>query len=474
MAGNISSLGIGSGVLTADVLDQLRASDEASIISPINTKIESNTKQKDAYTLLNSLMTTLKSNASALSYDTLFDTKEVTSSGEAVVTLDDGSLAESFTLETLALAKKDVTKLGALGAKDTAIAATGSGTLTIGSGTNSFTVDYTATMTLQDLAQAITDAGGDTFSASILQTAEGKYNLMISSKETGAEKALTITDTGGKLNAALFGAYNETSNPHGYQKVQEGSDASVKYNGILISRSSNSFDDLIQGVNISLKKEGDFSSIDIKMDKTPIIDEMTLFVESYNALISNLKDMTTSDSEAGTEGIFNNDSFVKSISREMASMLSLNVNGQSLMGLSSSYTNLSGESAVSSVFELSSDGTLSFSSTALENLIDKDPDSMKKLFSGETDEDGNFTNGIFNTLNEKLLTYTGSGKLLSNFSDGLDSAGTTLQESLTKAQASLDARYATMASRFAAYDSMISKINNSFASLQMMIDDSSS
>ncbi|MDD2905980.1 MAG: flagellar filament capping protein FliD [Sulfurimonas sp.] len=472
MAGNISSLGIGSGVLTADVIDQLRAADEAAIVTPIDKSIEQNQKQKDAYTLLNSLVTSFKANASALSYDTLFDNKEVTSSGDAVVTLDAGSIAESFTLETLTLATKDITKLGALAARDTAIVASGSGVLTINNGTDSFTIDYTATMTLEELAQAITDAGGDTFSASILQTDEGAFNLIVSSKETGTDQALTLTDTGGKLSATLFAAYDETTNPTGYQKVQDASNASFKYNGILVSRSTNNFDDLIQGANISLIKAGDISNIGITMDKTPIVDEVKLFVESYNSLISNLKDMTIADLNTGTEGVFSNDSFIKSISREVTALLSTTINGQSLMGLSASSTSITGVSTSSAVFDLSSDGTLSFNSSALEKMIDTDPSGMQKLFSGETDADGVFTNGIFNTMNDKLQDYIGSNSLLSKFSDGLDNTSKKLNDSLTKAKESLDVRYATMASRFAAYDAMIARINAQFSSLQMMIDQS--
>jgi flagellar hook-associated protein 2 len=455
MAGNISSLGIGSGVLTADVIDQLRAADESAIITPINNNIELNTQKQDAYSLLTSLMTTFKSSASALSYDTLFDNKEVNVSGDAEVTVDEGMNVESFSLETLTLAKKDITKLGAVADRDETLIAASSGVLTIANGDDSFEISYNATMTLEDLAQAITDAGGDTFSASILQTGEGAFNLVISSKETGAGQVLTVTDTSGNLDSALFTAQDDDTNPYGYEKVQDGTDASFKYNGILASRSTNSFSDFLSGVNITLNKEGDFSNVNISLDKTPIVDEVQLLVDSYNELVSNLSDMTLSDTETGKEGVFNNDSFIKSIARDLSAMMTQFKNGDSLVNYG---------------IELNQNGIMSFKSSVLEAKIDADPTAVQKFFSGSTDEDGNFTPGIFNDIDEKLLGYTGANKLFASYATALDVESKNYAESLTSAKESLDARYSTMSSRFAAYDAMISRINAQFSSLQMIID----
>jgi flagellar hook-associated protein 2 len=455
MAGNISSLGIGSGVLTADVIDQLRAADESAIITPINNKIDLNQQKQDAYSLLTSLMTTFKSSASALSYDTIFDNKEVNISGDAEVTIDEGMSVESFSLETISLAKKDITKLGAIADRDTTTIASSSGVLTIGTEDESFEINYDATMTLQDLAQAITDAGGDTFSASILQTGEGAFNLVISSKETGEAQALTVTDTSGKLDAALFAAQDDVTNPYGYEKVQDGSDAVFKYNGIQASRPTNSFNDFLSGVNITLNKEGDFSNVNISLDKAPIVDEVQLLVDGYNELVSNLNDMTTSNQETGTEGVFNNDSFIKSIARDLSSMMTQFLRNDSLVNYG---------------IALNEDGTMSFKSSVLESKIDNDADAVKKFFSGYSDEDGNFVSGIFNTIDESLNNYTAPGKLLTNYADALDTESKNFADSLASATASLDARYASMSSRFAAYDAMISRINAQFSSLQMMID----
>ncbi|DAB29063.1 MAG TPA: hypothetical protein CFH84_11670 [Sulfurimonas sp. UBA12504] len=450
----ISSLGIGSGVLTADVIDQLKAADEAAIIKPLDSKIALNTQKQEAYSLLSSLMTTFGAATSALSDDIIFENKTVDVSGEAEVTLNLGASVDSFTLETISLATKDVTKFGSLANKDATSVASGSGVLTIGGKE----INYTSSMKLQDLAQAITDAGGDSFSASILQTGSAAFSLVVSSKETGADNALTITDTSGLLDSALLAAYDETTNPTGYEKIQTAADASFKYNGISMTRSTNTISDVISGLNMTLRKEGDVSNVSIKLNKSAITDEMDNFVNAYNELFSSLTNMTTVDQEAGTEGVFNEDSFVKSISRELSNVVFAYKDGNSLFNFG---------------IDINDNGVMSFNKATLESKLDADEESVKLFFSGTLDDNGEPINGIFDTINDKVENYTGYGELFSSFETSLKTEGTNLGKSKLTAEESLRIRYETMAARFAAYDSIINQINSSFSSLQMTINNAS-
>lgn len=457
MASSISSLGIGSGVLTADVIDQLKEADTARIVKPLENKITINNQKQDAYKLLDSLMKTFKASASALSYDTIFDNKIVQSSGKAEVKIDSGATVDSFSLETVTLAKKDITKFGSVASPATTIA-TGAGVLKI----NNFEIAYDENTTLSDLAQSITEIAGDSVSASVLQTGDGAYNLVLSSKSTGASQTISISDTDdgtsgtGSLNAALFDPYNAITNPNGYEKVQTASDATFKYNGITMTRATNEISDLILGVNIKLKEEGDFSSVDVSQDTTAISDELKLFTDSYNALITNLHDMTLKDEASGAEGVFNGDSFVKSIARDLTrTITSLNTNNNSLINYG---------------IDLDRNGTMSFKKSTLETKLKEDPDAVKLFFTGGTNSEGNKVTGLFTTVDEKLKSYTGYGNLLSSFETNLKNEGTSLSKSHAAAKASLDTRYEIMAKRFTAYDGMISRINSQFSSLQMMID----
>ncbi|WP_324171520.1 flagellar filament capping protein FliD [Sulfurimonas sp.] len=464
MASAITSLGIGSGVLTSDVIDKLKNVDTSRIIKPIERKITLNNQKQDAQKLLTSLIKTFKASASALSYNTIFDNKSVEISGKSEIKVDAGATVESFTLETTTLAKKDITKLGAVASKVSDIASA-DGRLEIKIGSDpanpkkTLSIAYTAGMTLNDLTQAITEAAGDDISASVLQTGDGEYSLVLSSKSTGENSTLTINDVNGNLDASLFAAFDATTNPTGYEKVQAATDAKFKYNGIAMTRSTNEIKDIILGVNITLKKEGDFSRVDISQDTSKITGELKQFVDSYNTLITNIHDMTLKNKETGAEGVFNSNNFVKSISRELTKAITV---------LSSSNNSL-----LNYGIDLNRQGRMSFDSADFEKKLSNDPDSIKVFFSGGTDKDGNKTTGIFETIDERIKEYTGYGKLLSTFESDLKTEGRNLSKNHLNAQKSLDARYEIMSKRFMAYDAIISRINAQFSSLKMIIDSES-
>jgi flagellar hook-associated protein 2 len=465
MAGSISSLGIGSGVLTADVIDQLKSADESRIITPIDDKITLNTQQQDAEKLLSSLMSSFKASASSLSYDTLFDAKTVDVTGLAEVTVDAGANVESFTLETTTLAKKDVVQSGSF--TDSNITTVGSSnaadyagteTLDITINGTTYNIPYNETTTLDDLAQAITDGVSGNVKASVLQTGASAYSLVLTSATTGANQAITLTDSGGLLKNELL-AYDAATNPTGYQTIQAATDASFKYNGIAVTRSTNEISDLILGVNITLKSEGDISNINIKQNTTSITDEMQLFVDNYNNLISNLNDMTVYNKDTGAKGVFNDDSFIKSIRQDITQAITQRFGSESIIDYG---------------IDLTRDGTMTFDKSVLESKLASNPDTVKLFFTGGVDSSGNTKTGLFVNINDKLNSYTGYGKALSTFETSLQTDAQNLSDKKLSAQASLDARYEIMTKRFTAYDSIISRLNSQFSSLQQMIDAQSS
>ncbi|WP_457745043.1 flagellar filament capping protein FliD [Sulfurimonas sp.] len=458
MAGNISSLGIGSGVLTADVIDQLKSADESRIIKPIDNKIDLNSQKQKSYDLVSTYMNTLKGSTFALSNDTLFDNKTVDVSGNADVTIDPGANVQSFTLETTTLAKKDITKLGAVDSR-TASIASGTGVLNLEINGTTYGINYDDTTSLEDLAQSITEAAGTSIDASILETSNGKYSLVISSKETGANQAITITDTDdgtngtGSLDSALF----DDTVTDGYQKIQDSVDAVFKYNGIETTRSSNTIDDLVLGMSITLKEEGDFSNVTVSQDTGKIVDEVQLFVDNYNTLMQNLNDMTAYNKDTGALGVFQGDSFVNGLKRDISGIATSRFGTSSLMDYG---------------IDVDRYGVMSLDSSVLENKLQSDPESVKTFFSGGTDSSGNDVTGFFTNFDDNVKQYTGLGGLLTNFDSGLTKDATNLADSKTRAQASIDSRYEIMTKRFTAYDAMISRLNSSFSSLQMMIDSS--
>lgn len=324
-----------------------------------------------------------------------------------------------------------------------------------------YEINYTSSTTLSSLSESINSIAGASVKASTLQVGENDYRLVLTSVETGEDQVISIADSsGGALKSELL-AYDGTTNPTGMQELQAAKNASFKYNGVTISRSSNEIDDIITGVTINLLGETTSSAnISISQDVTAISDELSMFVSNYNSLMSEINNMTTSDTEAGTVGIFNGDSTINSIRREITKILtSINDSGLSL-----------GQFGI----DLSQTGVMTFNTSTFTTKFNEDKEASEKFFSGFTTLDSydnsTTTDGVFSTLSAYIESYTKSTGILYNLSNASTEAIASLTESKTRSQELLDARYNAMIARFSMYDSIISKLNNQFATLEQQIN----
>jgi len=445
----VNSLGLGSGVLTSDIIDKLRKADNANILDPLTKKISLANKKEDSYSLLSSLMDTFKSSTSALSNDSLYLGRSVSGNSDAVtVKADAGSDIQSFKLSNISLAKKDIWESQThVSATNKAIASLGSGTLSVAIGDKKVDINYDSTTTMDDIKNAINDNVGSVMTASTLPVGTDSYSLTVSADNTN--QAITFTDTNNNSDG-LKSILN-------LNNIQVQKEATFDYNGISISRPTNEISDLMSGVTITLNANqiaNESANINISQDSSSISSDLSTFVDNFNKLNSNLKSMTNSDPKASSGvGAFKGDTFVKSISEDIKTLiLNQDSNGNSLVdyGISVDKT-----------------GVMSFDSSVFKSKYAENPTVMQNFFDGTSTSDG-----IFKQLDTKMKGYTGSGKLLSDFSDQLTSSKKLLTDQYDKQKASLDARYNTMTKKFAAYDAMMSKLTNSFSSLQMIINTS--
>ncbi|HQS66656.1 MAG TPA: flagellar filament capping protein FliD [Sulfuricurvum sp.] len=458
MAGTINSLGIGSGVLTADIIDKLKNRDTSLIITPIDNKIVLQKQKGQALSLLNSLLSSFKSSVSSLSNDALYQGRTTAGNTSAVsVSAAAGVNVQSFSISNTKLALNDIHQSGTFSSTTAPIASGGSGTMTLTSGGLSFGINYTNTMTLEELKDAINLQAGNKIQASVLQVGATDYRLVLRSKETGLDQKIVTTDTGGFLDQKLI-TYDAVTNPTGtMEEVQAAEDASFKYNGITLTRSSNVITDITPGVTINLLQDSTSitSHISITQDVDTIAAEVSTLVKSYNTLLSQLKDMTTTDVEAGKAGIFNGDNSINAIGREVTRLMT-SINGQ-------------GNSLALYGIDLDETGAMSFKTSTFTNKFNSDAIASSKFFSNVA-SDGATENGVFTQLSTLMTRYTGSNGTLTTLTKGSETELKALTANRTRSLALLEARYASMAARFAAYDSMISKINSQFSSLKQQID----
>jgi flagellar hook-associated protein 2 len=327
---------------------------------------------------------------------------------------------------------------------------------------------YDETTTLQDLADSINadSSINDKVNADIVKYGDGDYRLVLSNTATTQNQSITTSDQvtqGAGLVANLAGGtYTDASSAitDGSQKtVQDAKDASFKYNGITLTRSTNEITDIAPGLTITLSQEGKSSNFSITQDTTAISDELNNLANSYNTLMDELNNMTTSDVDEGTVGIFNGDNSINGIRREINSIITkYNSDGMSLTQFG---------------IDLNESGKMSFNKSDFESKFQEDISAAQLFFSGSTTVDDNglatYTDGIFDDLNNLLGNYTNSSGYLDNMQTGYKSELDNLEGSHTHSLDLLNARYDTMTQQFIEYDAIINRLNSQFSVLDSMI-----
>ncbi len=446
----ISSLGMGSGVLTQNVLDQLRQADEASRVTPIDRDIYDTKNKKNSLEVLDASMTNLIDSIGVVNSNTLYSDRIANVDSEAIsIEVDNNTDEQEFTLEVTQLATKQIEESGSFSAADESIA-DDDGSITLSIDGEDFDIDYTSDTTLEDMKKAINDVAGDKVSASIVKLGDDDYRLFITSLGTGKDQDISITDNDGNLK--------DTSLTDDLDAVQEAQNAQFKINGEDVERETNQIDDLITGVHITLNEVGT-SNVEIVQDKDKIVDSMNKFVEKYNDTMKMLNDITKTSMNKDERGVFSNESTIKGLKRDLANMLDGVGQG---MGSLSDYG-----------FDVNKDGILSFDSTTFKDKLEENPSNTAAFFAGGTftDADGNDVEltGAFNEIGNKVEQYTKYNATLDQFKNSLDTTLTSLEDRRESAVERLDSKYEILQKQFAAYDIMMSKLNSASTMFTQMI-----
>lgn len=447
----VSSLGVGSNILTQDVLDQLRKADDAKFIQPIDLELASENDKKNALDLIDANMTNLIDSIDALKTPLLYDERASTVTGTSVeVSAAANSDLQDFTLDVTKLATKQIEQSGSFTSKTETIAS-GAGSMNLNIDGQDFAIAYDATTTLEDLKNLINSTAGDKANATIVQVSDTDFRLFVSSVDTGTAQDITMTDTTGNLK--------DTRLTTGLTAVQTAIDAEFTFNGQAITRSSNNITDLVTGLDITLKEVGS-STVSISQNRDNIFEKIDSFVEKYNAAISELNRMTKSSTDSKERGIFSSESTIKSMKRDIENMFN-EVGGG--VGTMSDFG-----------FDLDEDGRMSIDKTVLNAKMDEDSSNVEAFFSGGTYTNADMSTtevtGIFGEMSTTVGAYTNYNATLDQYENYIADSIKSLEERKITTTERLDARYEILKKQYAAYDAMIAKLNNTSSMFTQMME----
>ena len=418
-----AQLNIASSILTQDVIDGLKDADESVQIKPLTLKIDKNTKKQADITALTTLVSTLKTSYADVANETAMLKRTVTAAGSGSVTanVEAGVAEQTVRLSVSQLAQVDsYQSKGFKSRSDTLTGITSDQSLTLSVGDKSVDIKVGASTTLEDIINQINDGAGDAIKASIVNTGgENGYKMILQSKESGEKnqikfsvkgdqtaadgakdvleklgfkaKETAIQDDKGTTTGFDF-SFNFTGSEA--KQLQKAQDAKFNFNGIDITRSSNSVDDLIIGVTFNLNNVDEKNSttgalkesvITIGKDTDAVVKSLKSMVTAYNDLISNISTATSYDRENGVAGTLNGMSEITGIKRKLQNLFeSSNSDGKSLQNFGFSFTEK---------------GVLSVDESKLKDTISKDYEGFKSFFTNSTE----YKNaGVFGT--EKINT----------------------------------------------------------------------
>jgi len=254
----------------------------------------------------------------------------------------------------------------------------GQGTLqlSVGDKVTDITID-SSNDTLQGLANAINEADAGV-SAGVIDTGSG-YQLVMSADETGTANAVSISVTGdsGGTNTDNQGlsrfAFNSGMDADaGLQETIAASDAVMKINGIEVTRSNNTFENVIDGLTFNVKEKG-ASTISVSQDLGAVSDRVQGFVDKFNALQSTIDSLAGFNSETGQGSLLTGDSTVRNIQNQLRGILTRVVpgmEGQSVRSLADVGITTDWES-----------GGLEFDRGKFEEQLKANPDEVTALFA---------------------------------------------------------------------------------------------
>lgn len=252
----------------------------------------------------------------------------------------------------------------------------------------------------------------------------------------------------------------------GITNIQQASDAKFSYNGIQVSRPSNTIDDVVTGVTLELLGESENNiSVSISQNTQMIVDEIKAFAESYNALIPKLEELTRYDEDTKIAGVFNGNSDIRAIKSNL----------RRAMG-TTYFENGKNVSLASFGLVFNDDGRLIVDESKLRSELSANAESVMNFFreSKITIAGKESTRqGVFSLVAKELEGLVGFGdSRLKLFEENLTNDDKRLKDEKKRNLEMLNSRYETMANRFAAYDSQIAKTHNASNHLNMLIEQS--
>ncbi|WP_018140046.1 flagellar filament capping protein FliD [Thioalkalivibrio sp. ALJ7] len=429
----ISAMGVGSGLDLNQIVGDLLNAERVPKEERFNQREERIEAQISAFGNLRNGIEQLQGSLLSLSGFELNQTASISDESVATVSADGTADNGAFSLQVnqLAQAQALATTAGDFADGDAEV---GAGQLQLQLGDSSpVTINVEEGDTLRDVRDAINEAGAGV-RASIVNDGNGA-RLVLNASETGADNTISLTATEDPAGSGL--SRLDGSN---LVETRAAQNAEAVIDGVTVTSATNTLDDTIEGVTIELQGTSAApATVSVREDQSALREALQGFVEQYNTLVGQTRELTSYNVEDDEPSVLTGDSTVRGVRSRLSEAL-LQPAGVP-------------DSGVQTLAELgivsNRDGTLNFDTSRFNQAMDNnDFESISEV-----------VREVGGRMEEVTRTFVAPDGLIGNRTDGLRGD----LERIEQQRERLDVRLERMESRLVA---QFSRMDTAVAQMQ--------
>lgn len=434
----ISSPGIGSGLDVQSIVTQLMALERRPLQALQQSKSNLDA-QLSAYGRFRSALSSFQTALKDLKSLDAFKIYSATSSNSDALTATADADAAIGTLDVQINRLAQAHKQGSQAIADT-------GTTTLGGDGDqlTITVDGADTvldvggMTLTQIRTAINEADAGV-TATIISENDSSHRLVLTATETGSANAMSLSFSGTLGTDLGMATINDIAS------LAELDAEIVVDNMYTITRGSNTINDAIDGLTLTLKAETtSAASLTMARDNEAVAESVQTFVDAYNELRSTITSLRGKELKS--------DSTLRSVEAQIQAIFNTPPDG-----LGGSYSHLSQIGA-----SIQKDGTMKLDESMLDDAIATDFDSLAELFANDDQ-------GYMYRLDAAVTGLLQSDGLLDGREDGIKASQKSVESRIDNMQYRLLLVEKRYRAQFTALDTMLGQMQGTSQFLQQQL-----
>lgn len=427
--------GLGSGLDTAGIVSQLMQL-EALPRTQLKNRVSSEETTVKALQSLNSRVAALATKAADLGKPEAWNALTATSSMEGVsVTATSSATVAELDVKVLAVASRHGETYTQTAAADDVLvpvdADSGKRLLTVTHANGTTATIDTGDGTLRGVVDGLNEtANSSGVRATMLQVSPGDFRLVVDSEATGANSSFSLSVGGADLLGGPEAA-----------RTRQATDAQIEVSGFTLTSSTNTFDDLLPGVSVTLStkaKVGETAEITVNRDPETQAKAVKSLVDEINSLLTEIDTRSAYDATTKTSGILGGDSTVRTLRSALVSAL-YPADGTSMAGVG---------------LQTDRYGKLVFDEETFNAAYTADPAKVAAAFGTEN---GGFAARVKNVADQTSDKYTGTlTSAIQSRNDGIS----RLNDSIAAWDLRLELRQTTLTRQFTALDVALGRMNS--------------